>query len=287
MFDKIRRPVADFIIGLLNRETSGYRPFTPSSVDTLQRTLRPGDILLVEGNQKVSGAIKYLTQSTWSHAAMYVGDALEQKGCDLHCEAGTEDEKNPDMKHRLIEMLLAPGCISVPLSKYENFNTRICRPVNLTTEDREAVIDFCVDKLGLKYDVRNIVDLARYLLPTPPVPIRMRRKLLAFGSGDPTKAICSTLLAQAFQSIRYPILPNVQDNGEAPSAHSIYSREMILHIRHHSLFTPRDFDVSPFFEIVKPTIKSGFDYKRVHWSDANREAEAEQNMESGDALPEA
>ena len=30
-------------------------------------------MLLVEGNNRISGIIKYLTQSTWSHAALYVG----------------------------------------------------------------------------------------------------------------------------------------------------------------------------------------------------------------------
>ena len=44
------------------------------------------------------------------------------------------------------------------------------------------------------------------------------------------------------------------------------SRREILHIRHHSLYTPRDFDVSPFFAIVKPTIETGFDYKQMRWA---------------------
>lgn len=267
MFSKLRQTIADAIVGVLNRETVGYRPFTPSDKDTLLRTLRPGDILLVEGNQKVSAGIKYLTQSTWSHAALYVGDALEDRPCEeLYCDPEAEDANSADRRHRLVEMLLRPGCISVPLSKYENFNTRICRPVNITPDDRDAVVEFAIARLGLKYDLRNIFDLARYLIPRPPVPTRFRRKMLAFGSGDPTKAICSTLLAQAFQSIQYPILPNVVDTGTAASAASLYSRDMILHIRHHSLFTPRDFDVSPFFDIVKPTIESGFDYKRINWA---------------------
>jgi len=46
---------------------------------------------------------------------------------------------------------------------------------------------------------------------------------------------------------------------------SYYSQSEMLHIRHHSLFTPRDFDVSPFFDIVKPTIADGFDYKVLRW----------------------
>ena len=40
----------------------------------------------------------------------------------------------------------------------------------------------------------------------------------------------------------------------------------ILHVRHHSLFVPRDFDVSPYFEVVKPTLALGFDYRRLHWA---------------------
>lgn len=37
------------------------------------------------------------------------------------------------------------------------------------------------------------------------------------------------------------------------------------HIRRHSLFTPRDFDVSPYFQIVKPTLEDGFDHRTIRW----------------------
>ncbi|MEK6596248.1 MAG: lipo-like protein, partial [Pseudomonadota bacterium] len=46
------------------------------SQEQLSAILQPADILLIEGNTRVSVAIKYLTQSTWSHAALYIGDAL-------------------------------------------------------------------------------------------------------------------------------------------------------------------------------------------------------------------
>ncbi|MCP9231169.1 MULTISPECIES: hypothetical protein [unclassified Mesorhizobium] len=32
---------------------------------------------------------------------------------------------------------------------------------------------------------------------------------------------------------------------------------------HHSLYTPRDFDLSPYFRIVKPTLEYGFDYRQM------------------------
>jgi len=242
-----------FLASKLERESSGYRPYTPSDFETLWRTLRAGDILLVEGNLHISAAIKYLTQSTWSHAALYVGDALPEP------EDGSE-------RPRLIEVNLGTGCIAVPLSKYRSYNTRICRASGLTPEDRKAVVDFMIAHLGLKYDMRHIFDLLRYFLPFPPVPVRWRRRMIALGSGDPTRAICSSLIAQAYQRVGYPILPEIDSPPGHASAKSEYQRREILHIRHHSLYTPRDFDLSPFFRVVKPTIERGFDYKELRWS---------------------
>ena len=162
----------------------------------------------------------------------------------------------------LVEVVVAEGCIAAPLAKYRTYNTRICRPVGLTDGDRRRVCEFMVDSIGRRYDMKNVVDLVRYLLPTPPVPVRWRRRMLAFGAGDPTLAICSSLIAEAFGTIRYPILPLIEaTESEDTRPVSTYSREEILHIRHHSLYTPRDFDLSPFFRVVKPTIERGFDYK--------------------------
>lgn len=246
---------------ILTTESTGYRPYTPSDPETLRATLRPGDVLLVEGNQRLSAAIKYLTQSTWSHAALYVGDRFT--------EAGRTDDV-------LVEVTVEEGCIASPLSKYSSHNTRICRPIGLTDADRREIIDFMVDAIGLRYDLKNVVDLVRYLLPNPPVPVRWRRRMLAFGSGDPTRAICSTLIAEAFGRIRYPILPFVEPvDAHATVPVSGYSRREILHIIHHSLYTPRDFDLSPYFRVVKPTIERGFDYKALVWAVAEAEAEAE------------
>ena len=167
---------------------------------------------------------------------------------------------------RLIEVNLGEGCVAVPLSKYRTYNTRICRASGLTPDDRDQVVNFMLERLGLKYDLKNIFDMLRYFLPAPPVPVRWRRRMLAFGSGDPTRAICSTLIAEAYEQIRYPILPEITRAPGRASAQSAYSRSEILHIRHHSLYTPRDFDLSPYFRIVKPTLEYGFDYKDVTWA---------------------
>ncbi len=164
--------------------------------DRLEAALRPGDVLLVEGESRISMAIKFLTQSTWSHAALFVGRGWPGGA------AGPEPLT-------LIEADLRAGVRAVPLSAYAHMHTRICRPVGLATQEVEQLVGFVVGRLGQRYDLKNLLDLARYLLPAPPVPLRWRRRMIAFGSGDPSRAICSTLIVEAFQSVHYPILPEV------------------------------------------------------------------------------
>ena len=227
----------------LSTPVAHYRPLTTSSPQQLAAALRPADVLLVEGNTRISNAIKYLTQSTWSHAALYVG-AIPGNG-----------EDGP----YLVEVDMVQGVTAVPLSTYAAFHTRICRPDALSVEDSKRVIEYAVSRLGQTYDLKNLIDLARYLLPTPPLPRRWRRRMMAIGSGDPTKAICSTLIAQAFQSVGYPILPDMIRRRDNPGADD-HNRELLT-IRHFSLYAPRDFDISPYFEVVKPSIEHGIAYR--------------------------
>jgi hypothetical protein len=225
----------------------------PGNLGALAGMLRPADVILVEGASRFSTAVKYLTQSTWSHAALYVGDRLGTRNAAGELQV-------------VVEADVAEGVRAVPLTQFAGLHLRVCRPVGLTDGEARTVIDHAAARLGHRYDLRNVFDLLRYLFPTPPVPLRWRRRLLALGSGDPTRAICSTLVAQAFQSVRYPILPRVElrpaNDPLCPAC-----VEEIFHVRHHSLFVPRDFDVSPYFEVVKPTLVAGFDHRVLQWGD--------------------
>ena len=251
------RPLLRFfgrlIIRYLKKPLLNYRSYQFIPLAELEACLQPGDVLLVEGNQRISSAIKYLTQSTWSHAAYYVGR-----------EAGLRDKY--DHPAALVEADLTDGVIAASLTKYLGYNTRICRPELITEADRNVVSNYIINSIGQSYDVKNVVDLARYLMPQPPVPVRWRRRMIALGSREPTQAICSTLIARAFQSVRYPILPDVTRENQ---------RE-IMHIRHHSLFTPRDFDVSPYFSIVKPTIEKRPDYRCFEWNQERLETDSDE-----------
>jgi hypothetical protein len=247
MLSKLFHWLGQRLVQYLNEPILGYHSFSTTTAADLRNCIQPGDVLLVDGNLRISLAIKYLTQSTWSHAAIYVGP-----------EAGLTDEYgNPA---ELIEADAGNGVIAVSLNKYDGFNTRLCRPVKLTKADRQTLINALIASIGRQYDIKNFIDLIRFTFPQPPVPQKWRRRMLALGSGEPTRAICSTLIAEAFEQIRYPILPTVtRENAKE-----------IFHIRHHSLYTPRDFDISPYFEIVKPTLAKDFNYRNIEWSKHNQ-----------------
>ena len=57
----------------LSRPIQDFEPPAACSTDQLSALLQPGDVLLIEGNLRISSVIKYITQSTWSHVALYVG----------------------------------------------------------------------------------------------------------------------------------------------------------------------------------------------------------------------
>jgi hypothetical protein len=235
----------------LSKPRAGQTHLPTSPSEQIVATLRKGDVLLVEGNTRFSTAIKFLTQSTWSHAALYVGDRMgpppEGQEARVLCDVDVND-----------------GVRLVPMSEFSHLHTRICRPVGLSEAEVDALVEYMVSRVGYSYDLKNVFDLVRYLVRTPPVPDRMKRRMISLGSGEPTKAICSTLLAQAFESISYPILPEVE-LSESDQLGAKQARAEILHIRHYSLYVPRDFDTSPFFRIIKPRIESGFDFHRLVW----------------------
>jgi hypothetical protein len=241
LFDNVGRLLARFL-----KQGNHCEPFPSNDLADLRNTLRPGDILLVEGKGRISGSIKYLTQSSWSHAALFVGPV-----------AGAATRGEP---HVLIEANIEEGVVSAPLSKYRHCRTRICRPIGLSKADCEAVCRYATERIGLGYDLKNIVDLMRYLLPWS-LARRRRRQMVPLGSHDASRIICSSLIAQAFTVVRYPILPKITRVASETALREV------AEIRHPSLYTPSDFDISPYFMVVNPLLAHGFNYKDMVWAD--------------------
>lgn len=273
----LRRHLVRLATGLLTKPLGRYQRRTPNDLTSLRRHIKKGDVVLVEGDQRVSEVIKYLTQSSWSHSAIYVGDELWRRNPSARDELLAKF--GDDAQHLIVEAIVEEGVVASSLSKYIDFNIRVCRPYNLRRDDLRAVLDEVIGQIGLRYDVRNLVDLARYFLPVTLVPRALRRNALEFGSGMPTQVICSTLIARAFDRVRYPILPEVMPSDEQEP------RGLIDWVRGRplqpcglfrtgpiTLTTPRDFDISPYFEVIKFNIIADmqFDYRRIRWAEESQ-----------------
>jgi hypothetical protein len=279
-----RRWLIDWFVGRLTRPRRRYHRFVYNLPEKLKATIRPGDVLLVDGDQRISQAVEYLTMSSWSHSALYVGDALLRR--DDGRRAELQRKYGREARHLIVEALVEKGVVVSPLMKYIDFNIRICRPVGLTPEDLQKVLDYVIARIGNQYDRRNFLDLSRhsffdllrYFLPFQIIPPELREDALHFGSGIATETICSSLLAEAFAQVRFPVLPVMV--REKPKTRGERLRQQILgrptrraysgllRARHPTLCVPRDFDLSPYFEIVKFNAReiAAFDYRRLTWA---------------------
>jgi len=270
----LRRRVYGAAGRILTKPRRNYNLLYPNNLDLLRRALRPGDVILIDGEQRVSQVIKYLTQSTWSHSVLYVGDeVLERRPAERDALLSAH---GVDAHHMMIEALLEQGVTASPLSKYAEYNLRVCRPIGLRKSDLGLILDEIFAQLGYHYDVKNILDLGRYFLPVSLIPRRFRRRALAVGSNDSRSVICSSMIGRAFQNVGFPILPAVSPSQSEPPAlrwWRLLDRlrthdARVFHRQRETLITPRDFDLSPYFEIVKlRSIEDHkFDYRRIRWA---------------------
>jgi len=230
--------------------------------ERLSYEIRPGDVILLEGRSKVSEVIKTITQNPWTHAALYIGRLYGIQDEKVRGYISRFIDAEPEQQ-LIIETLLGEGTVIYPLDKYRNEHLRICRPNGLSPSDAQKVIAYAVNRLGTNYDVRQLLDLARFMFPYGIIPRRWRSSLFNHNAGDPTRTVCSTMLALAFHSVGFPLLP-LAERSEDNNVH--------FYQRNPRLVTPRDFDYSPYFDIIKYPL-FGLDditvYRHIPWGDTD------------------
>lgn len=233
-----------------------------SDFDKLRYEIKPGDVLLIAGRSRVSEVIKLITQSHWSHSALYIGRLHDFEDPKLH-EIVAQHYRGPASAQLLVESVMGKGTIITTLERYKHMHSRICRPTGISRHDVQRVISYAIQRLGGEYDVRQIFDLARFLFPWGLFPRRWRSSLFRHNAGVPTKQSCSSLIGEAFTAVSFPILPFVKakDGKDVEFVHRI-----------PRLFTPSDFDFSPYFDIIKYPVltKPGKAiYHHLPWSKEN------------------
>ena len=142
--------------------------------------------------------------------------------------------------------------------------TRASAALSELSETETAALIRLSSRLGYRYDLKNVTRPRAYTMPTPARPDALGRRMIALGSGDPTRAICSTLLAPKLSRRSViPILPLMEVWTATPEGRDSVAEQM--HIRHHSLFTPRVISTPrPIFR-SSPTLAAGFDFHKLSW----------------------
>ena len=236
LFDAISKPA----IRWLNRQGEP-RSLALSDFERIRYELRPCDVILVEGRSRVSRVIRQITNSPWTHAALYIGRLSDIEDHDLRKIVAHHYKGDPEGR-LMIESLLGRGTVVNRLEYYKQEHLRICRPSRLGFKESQQVIRYAVSRLGVDYDVRQIFDLMRFLLPWGLMPRRWRSTLFQQNPGKSTRTVCSTMIAEAFAFVQFPILPLVKQTED---------EKVQLFRRNPKLCTPSDFDYSPYFKIIK------------------------------------
>ena len=250
-----------------------YQQRIVNNMANLYRVIRPGDVVLVEGRSRIARYIKVFSQSHWSHVAIHVGDAAGRGGPLAGSGRLPRDLSREDARHLLVEANSGEGVVVVPLRKYEHYNIRICRPMGIRDDDRQRVIARIIAAVGKRYDQRNIVDIA--LMQLHLKGGNGSRPTDRLGAGSEYEVFCSGMIAEAFQNVGYPIVPVLVPAGRGRLVLKDNPWGQRLHMRHFSQILPRDFDLSPNFDIIKFNIPdpSRFNYRCLPWVHTPRAAD--------------
>ena len=222
--------------------------------------VRSADVLLIEGRNRISGIVQRITQSPWSHAALYIGHIHNLDDPKLR-EFVQQNYKGSPSDQLLVEAMIGQGTIIVPITKYKNEHIRVCRPTGLSHLDAQKVLLYAVNSIGRHYSIRHFFDLGRFILSSKFIPRQWRSSLFNQKAGKAEQDICSAMIAKAFASVKFPILPLIRENDKQ-------RLEMIK--RNPKLYAPSDFDYSPYFDIVKYPMMpvAGFSiYRHLPWQE--------------------
>src|SRR5258708_35543514 len=120
--------MSDWLVGLHTKPIKSYALHIPTDIAATKRHIRKGAVILVEGNERISECIKYLTQSSWSHSALYVGDEPIRRNPEM--KAPLVARFGEEANFLLVEAIVEAGVALSPLSKYTPANPPVRRPLH-------------------------------------------------------------------------------------------------------------------------------------------------------------
>lgn len=266
-YKKIRRKLVDWLIVNNKPLNAGLCDFA-----RLKEEIETCDIILVEGRSRVAEVIKILSQSPWSHSALNLGYLDEIKTPEIRAFVEKFVAPEDRDKHLILEALFDQGVVLKPIDKYRGEHLRICRPIGLFPDDAQKILDSALKNLGKQYNTRQIFDLLRFLLPIAILPRRWLSTLFEYQEGGRTEEICSSMLVDAFGSVGFPVRPIIKITAD---------NQIELIRRNPLLYTPSDFDYSPYFNIIKYPIYGNAGkghYRDLNWNKEGKMANSDTDI---------
>ena len=266
-YKKIRRKLVDWLIVNNKPINAGLCDF-----NRLEEEIETCDIILVEGRSRVAEVIKVLSQSPWSHSALNIGHLENIKSPEMRHFVEKFVAPEDRDKHLILEVLFDQGVVLKPLEKYRGEHLRICRPIGLYAEDAQKILNSSLMNLGKQYNTRQSFDLLRFLLPIAILPRRWLSTLFEYQEGSRTEEICSSMLVDAFNTVGFPVRPIVKIKAD---------NQIELIRRNPLLYTPSDFDYSPYFNIVKYPIYGAAGnghYRDLNWNQEGKMANSDTDI---------
>jgi hypothetical protein len=213
----------------------------PSQFNDILHHIRPGDIILESGTTRASQLVKRITQTPWTHVSLYLGRLHDIESDEIR--QIIIDTYNPSPKQHLVfESVLGKGNYIDTIETFKDSHIRLSRPYQISHDDIQSIINYAVSHVGADYNLRHFLDLGRFLLSNRLIPRQWRSSLFDQQTGEAQRQICSGMIAKAFMSVHYPILPT--------KSTSETNKPELIH-RNPNLFIPADFDYSPYFKIIK------------------------------------
>ena len=277
----------------LTRPVKGYGAGEVTNLVKLKSRLKPGDVVLVSGNARISYVVKVLTLSQWSHVVLYVGDRR-----DLITPREREQwerKYGPEcLKHLVVDADPLRGVHLKPVDDFVGLMLRQCRPDALSAEDISQVIRYALSQQGRPYDVKHIIRLLFfYAFPWELFPAGVKRTVNEFTLSE-SDTICSRVLSEAFQSVGYPIRPlwGIENRRSTSNRAASFlsglrhrgrsagrllaggrmkkafhrlgdTRYLEARLKGTRYITPADYDLSRFFSIVKDRSDLSINYQSI------------------------
>lgn len=208
--------LTNLVLTFFEKERKKYKLPFENNIEGFKKVIRPGDVVLVSGQSYLSEIIKIITKSNWSHSFLYLGN-----GRILEADSILYEKEGP-------RRVKKPRVMENPVEKYFPYNMRIKRPVQLTEEHLNQILEKARSYIGKDYDKKNIVNFIWKAFGFKKIDSNKN-----IGSKD--KYICSALIAKLFQDVNYPILPEET---------LVDKKKRFVRKKNYTQIAPGDFDLA-------------------------------------------